>query len=180
MAGSLTRRGALGGAAVLLASCSSNDPPPGPGARPGSGAGLLNSILAFEHAVVAAYGAGTGLLRGEALRYAREIDEEERGHVRRLEELIRGLGSTTARPRTPDEYARSFPRLRSGADALRFAEDLEEELVRRYLHALRELPEAELRRAAAEICANESEHLAVIHVLRGRPAAPRAFVTGTL
>jgi rubrerythrin len=180
MAGSLTRRGALGGAAVLLASCGPSDPPPAPGARPGSGAGLLNSVLVLEHAVVAAYGAGAGLLRGETLRYARAIEDEERGHVRRLEELIRGLGGTTARPRTPDEYARSFPRLRSGADALRFAEDLEEQLVRRYLQALWKLPEAELRRAAAEICANEGEHLAVIHVLRGRPAAPHAFVTGTL
>jgi hypothetical protein len=180
MAGSLTRRGALGGAGVLLASCGSEDPPPGRGARPGSGAGRLNSILAVEHAVVAAYDAGTPLLRGEALGYAREIADEERGHVRRLEELIRGLGGMTARPRTADEYARSLPRLRSGVDVLRFAEDLEEELVRRYLQAVPELPEAELRRAAAEICADEAEHLAVIHVLRGRPAAPYAFVTGTL
>jgi rubrerythrin len=165
---------------VLLASCGASDQPPATGARPGSGAGLLNSILALEHAVVAAYGMGAELLRGQALRYARQIEEQERGHVRRLEELIRGLGGTTARSRTPDEYARSFPRLRDSGDVLRFAKDLEERLVRAYLQALPKLPDAELRRAAAEIAAAEGAHLAVIHVLRGGPAAPQPFVTGAL
>ena len=178
--GPITRRGAVGGAAVLLASCGSDDPRPPTGARAGSGAGLLNSLLALEHTAVAAYGAGARLLRGQALRYARQIEERERGHVRRLEQLIRGLGGTAARSRTPDEYARSFPRLRNGDDALRFAEDLEERLVRAYLQALPKLPEPELRRAAAEICADEGAHLAALHVMRGRPAAPQPFVTGTL
>jgi rubrerythrin len=180
MPGSLTRRGALGGAAVLLASCSSDEPPPSAGPRPGAGTGLLNSILVLEHAAVAAYGAGAELLRGDALRYARRIQDQERGHVRRLEELIHGLGGSSARPRTPDEYARSFPRLRTGGDALRFAHDLEERLVRRYLQALRVLPGPALRRTAADIAADEGAHLAVINVLRGRPAAPQPFVTGTL
>jgi rubrerythrin len=180
MPGSMTRRGALGAAGVVLASCGSSDPPPDTGPRAGSGAGLLNSILALEHAAVAAYAAGAGLLRGEARRYGREIEEQEREHVRRLEELIRGLGGTTARSRTPEEYARSFPLLHDERDALRFARDLEERLVRAYLQALPKLPDAELRRAAAEIGADESSHLAVINVLRGGPAAPRAFVTGTL
>jgi rubrerythrin len=180
MAASLTRRGALGAAAVVLASCGSSDAPPRTGARPGSGAGLLNSILVLEHAAVAAYATGARLLRGEALRYAREIAEQEREHVRRLEKLIRGLGGTTARSRSPDEYARAFPLLHDGRDALRFARDLEERLVREYLQALPKLPDAELRRAAAEIGADEGAHLAVINVLRGGPAAPQPFVTGTL
>jgi rubrerythrin len=179
-AGSLTRRGALGAAAVLLASCGSSDSPPSTGPRPGSGAGLLNSILVLEHAAVAAYAAGAGLLRGEDRRYARQIGEQERDHVRRLEELIRGLGGTAARSRSRDEYARSFPLLHDGGDALRFARDLEERLVRAYLQALPKLPDTELRRAAAEIGADEGGHLAVINVLRGGPAAPEAFVTGTL
>jgi rubrerythrin len=177
---SLTRRGALGAAAVVLASCGSQDAPPGTGPRPGSGAGLLNSILVLEHAAVAAYGTATRLLSGEALRYAGEIAGQERGHVRRLEELIRGLGGTTARARTPDEYARSFPLMHDGGDALRFAQDLEERLVREYLQALPKLTDAGLRRALAEIGADEGAHLAVINVLRGGPAAPQPFVTGML
>lgn len=100
--------------------------------------------------------------------------------MRRLEELIRGLGGLAARSRSPDEYARSFPRLRTGGDALRFARDLEERLVRAYLQALPALSEGELRRVAAEIAADEGAHLAVVNVLRGGPAAPQPFVTGTL
>jgi rubrerythrin len=176
----LTRRAALGGAAMALAACGSSDPPPPTGPAPGSGAGLLNSILALEHAVVFAYGTGAELLEGEALRYVRAIQEQESEHVRRLEELIRGLGGTTARPRTREEYGRSFPNLRSAGDALRFAKDLEERLVRAYLDALTHLPDPGLRRAAAEIGADEGEHLAVVHVLRGDPPAPQPFVTGTL
>ena len=177
---SLTRRTALGGSAgLLLAACASEDEPP-PGARPGEGTGLLNSLLVLEHTAVAAYDLAAGLVRGEALRYARRIAGQERAHVRRLEELIRARGDTSARSRTPDEYARSFPRLAAPGDALRFAADLEERLVRAYLQALPKLPDPELRRALAEIGADEGAHLAVVHVLRGEPAAPEAFVTGTL
>jgi rubrerythrin len=176
-----TRRAALAGTGALaLAACGSSDPPPPTGPAPGSGAGLLNSILALEHAVVAAYGAGAELLGGEALRYARAIREQERRHVLRLEELIRGLGGDTARPRTPEEYARSFPDLRSAGNLLHFAKDLEERLIRAYLDALTHLPDPELRRAAAEICADEGQHLAVVHVLRGDFPAPQPYVTGTL
>lgn len=129
---------------------------------------------------MAAYGAGAELLEGEALRYARDIEEQERRHVRRLEELIRGLGGDAARPRTPEEYTRSFPNLGSAAAMLHFARDLEERLVRAYLDALTHLPDPKLRRAAADICADEGEHLAVVHALRGGFPAPQPYVTGTL
>ncbi len=177
---SLTRRTALGGSAgLLLAACASEDQPPS-SARPGEGTGLLNSLLVLEHTAVAAYDAAARHVRGEALRYARRIARQERGHVRRLEALIRARGGASARSRTPDEYARSFPLLAGPGDALRFAADLEERLVRAYLQALPKLPDPELRRAAAEIGADEGAHLAVVHVMRGQPAAPEAFVTGTL
>jgi rubrerythrin len=176
---SLTRRTALGGSAgLLLAACASEDEPPA-GDRPAEGSGLLNSLLVLEHTAVAAYDAAAGLVRGEALRYARRITRQERGHVRRLEGLIRARGGTSARSRTTDEYARSFPRLATPADALRFAADLEERLVRAYLQALPKLSDPELRWAAAEIGADEGAHVAVVQVLQGQPAAPQAFVTGT-
>jgi rubrerythrin len=175
----LTRRGVLATAAVAAASCGGGDPPPRSGPRPGSGVGLLNSILAFEHAVVAAYSASAELLRGQALAHARTIAEQEREHVRRVSELVEALGGTPARARHPDEYDRAFPRLRGASDALRFAEDLEERLVRAYLDSLHKLPDRGLRRTAAAIGANEAEHLAVVQALRGEPLPPQAFVTGT-
>ena len=167
-------------AAVALASCGGGDPPPRSGPGPGSGAGLLNSILAFEHAVVAAYDAIAELLQGDGLHYAREIQARERNHVQMLQELLRGLGATPAPGRTHAEYARSFPVLDSPDAALHFAEDVEERLVRNYLEALAKLPDTDLRRPLAEIVAEEGADLAVIHVLRDEPAAPTAFVTGTL
>jgi rubrerythrin len=181
MSSSITRRAGLGAAAAIaLTSCGGGDPAPRSGPGPGSGAGLLNSILAFERAVVAAYEAIAELLNGDALRYARQIQTRERDHVRRLEELLHGLGATPAPGRTQAEYARSFPVMDSPDAALHFAEDVEERLVRNYLEALAKLPEVDLRRPMAEIAADEGGHLAVIHVLRNEPAAPTAFVTGTL
>jgi len=181
MAPSLTRREALGGAAaaVLLGSCGGGDPPAG-GARPGSGAALLGSLLALEHAVVAAYGACEEVLRGDALREARAIRLQERDHVTRLAGVIRELGGEPPRGKSAREYARTFPRLRNPDDALRFADDLEQSQVRAYLDALTDLPDLGLRRTAAEIGAEEGAQLAAVRVLQTLPAAQGPFVTGAL
>jgi rubrerythrin len=175
----LTRRGVLATAAVVAASCGDGDPPPRRGPGPGSGVGLLNSVLAFEHAVVAAYATSAGLLRGRARAHAQTIAEQERQHVRRVSELVESLGGTPVRASPADEYQRGFPRLHGAGDALQFAEDLEERLVRAYLEALRKLPDPGLRRVAAAIGTNEAEHLAVVQALRGEPLPPQPFVTGT-
>lgn len=181
MAPTLTRRGVLGAAAAVgLASCGGGDPPPASGPRPGSGAALLGSLLALEHAVAAAYDACAEVLSGDALRHARTIADQEREHAERLDELIRRLGGDPPSGRTPEEYARTFPRLTSARDALRFAEDLEQRQVRAYLDALTDLPAPDLRRPAAAIGADEGAHLAAIRVLAGMPAPAGPFVTGAL
>ncbi|HZG48158.1 MAG TPA: ferritin-like domain-containing protein [Thermoleophilaceae bacterium] len=180
MSAPLTRRSVLGAAAAIsLASCGGGDPPPGR-AGPGSGAGLLGSLLAFERAVVAAYDACFELLRGDALRYAREIQLHDRDHARVLEDLIRGLGGTPPRGRRPEDYARQFPKLGSADDALRFAQDLEERQIRGYLEGLTDLPDPELRSGVAALAADEGVHLATVHLLRGQAAAQDPFVTGAL
>jgi hypothetical protein len=177
----LTRRGALGGAAALaLASCGGGDPPPGGGPRAGSGAGLLGSIVALEHAAVAAWAAIGEALSGDARRYARAIREREAANAERVAALVRELGGTPPKTRPAADYARLFPRMTTEADALHFARDLEERLVRAYLEGLRLLPGSDQRRAAAEIGAAQAEDLAVVHALAGGPAAPQPFVTGTL
>lgn len=182
MGPSLTRREALSGAvaALVLASCGGGDPPPPTGPRPGSGAALLGSLLALERAAVAAFGACAEHVRGRAGQQVRAIRAEERGHASRLERLIADLGGEPPPGRSAEEYARSFPRLRSSEDALHFAEDLKEREVRAYLEALTELPAVGLRMEAARICADEANHLAAIRVLRGLPAAEGPFVTGAL
>ena len=181
MRATLTRRGALGGAAALaLASCGGGDPAPNGTPPAGSGAGLLNSIVAFEHAAIAAWATIGEVLRGEGRSYARDIREREIAHAERMAALVRDLGGTPPRSRAPADYARLFPELRDQADALHFARDLEERLVRAYLEGLRLLPGAQQRRAAAQVAAAQAEDLAVVHVLNGGPAAPQAFVTGAL
>src|SRR5829696_5526497 len=164
MSAPLTRRGALGAAGALtLASCGGGDPPPGGGPKPGSGAGLLGSLLAFERAVIAAYDACFEVLHGEALRYAREIQAQERAHAGTLEELIRALGGTPPPGRRAEDYARTFPKLSSAGDALRFAQDLEERQIRGYLEGLTDLPDPELRAGVAGLAADEGAHLGTLH-----------------
>ena len=182
MAPSLTRREALGGAlaAAALASCGGGDPPPSTGPKPGSGAALLGSLLALERAAIAAFGDCAEHLDGHARENVRAIEAQERGHARRLEGMIRGLGGEPPPGRTAEEYARSFPHIETAADALSFAEDLKEREVRAYLEALTELPSLELRTQASRIGAEEGTHLGAIRVLRGLPAAQGPFVTGAL
>jgi hypothetical protein len=176
----LTRRGALGGAAALaLASCGGGDPAPSAGPRAGSGAATLSSIVALEHAAVAAWAAIGGQLSGEASRYAREIRQREADHAARLSRLIKRAGGTPPQARPASSYAPSFPVLNSAADALHFARDLEERLVRAYLEGLVGLRDAEQRRTVTAIAAAQAEDLAVVHTLAGEPAAPQPFVTGT-
>ena len=130
--------------------------------------------------MVAAYAACEEVLRGDALRNARAIAEQERGHVARLQGLIRDLGGDPPPAAAPRSTPVPSRRLRDGRDALRFAEDLEQRQVRAYLEALAELPDLELRSAAAEIGADEGEHLGAVRVLQGLPAAEGPFVTGAL
>jgi Ferritin-like domain len=176
----LTRRTALGGAAALaLASCGGDDPPPTAGPRAGSGAALLTSIVALEHAAIAAWAAIGAVLTGEGRDYADQIRARETANAERMAELVRRLGGTPPSRRRREDYEPLFPRLDDEADALHFARDLEERLVRAYREGVRLLPGAEQRSAAAEIAAAQAEDLAVVHVLSGRPAAPQPFVTGT-
>jgi rubrerythrin len=180
MSARLTRRAALGGAAaVTLASCGGSDPPPSEGPEAGSGAALLGSLTAFEHAAVAAWAAIGERLQGKAREYARTIRAREERHAERLSELIRELGGEPPAGRPPEDYEQQFPVMRSVDEALRFAADLEERLVRGHLDALQILPREDQRRVVAEIAAEEAEELATVYALSGEPAAQLPFVTGT-
>jgi rubrerythrin len=177
-----SRRYLLAGAggALALGACGGAERPGRP--RPGRGradASQLNRVLAYENTAVAAYELGAQLVRARELGAWEAIADQEREHARRLTALVRDLGFRPARPRLPDEYERSFPLLRTPADALRFASDLEERIVRAYLEALASMRDPELRRLATAIAVNEAEHMVLLSELRGEEPAPDAFVTGT-
>jgi rubrerythrin len=139
---------------------------------------MLGSLAAFEHAAAAAWAAIGEHLRGEGRGYAQTIQAREERHAERISALIRELGGEPPEGRRPEEYAQQFPLMRNEDEALRFAADLEEQLVRAHLDSLQTLPEEEQRRAVTEMAAEEAEDLAVVLALSGVPAAQHPFVTG--
>jgi rubrerythrin len=178
----LTRRALLlaaGGSAGVIAAC-------GEGETGGASERelrerdlrLLGSALDLEYTVLAAYEAGTNLVRGRAAPTLAEVRDQERLHADRLERVIAERGGRINPPKTPEEYARAFPRLRSGRDALRFAVDLENASVRNYLEAMPFLSAPELRQTVAAMATSEAGHAALFRAELGRPPAPDAFVTG--
>jgi hypothetical protein len=179
--GTSTRRALLAAAAggVALSACGSDPVRTPRGSSRESQAATLNSVLAFEHAVVAAYAAGEPLAHGPTLAALREIQAQERAFARRLTVLVRRYGGEPAIPRTAAEYRRSFPLLTDARDVLTFAVDLEERSVRKYLEALPRLAGPDPRRPLAEIAVAQGRHLALVRALGGDPPAPNAFVTGT-
>lgn len=181
----LTRRQLLGaagagGSAALLAACGGGDDAPG-STREETAARdlkLVGSALDLENTVIAAYAAGEGLLRGDALRAGREIADHERAHAARLTRAVEELGGRPNPSKTAEEYQRAFPRLREQDDVLRFAVDLENAAVRFYLESLPKLTEPRLRQVAASIAASEAQHASVLRGELGREQVPDAFVTG--
>jgi hypothetical protein len=179
----LTRRNVLrlagaGGAAALLAGCGDGEEPASREELARRDLRLVGRGLDLENTVIAAYAAGEGLLSDSALGSSRAIVSQEREHAARLERLVRDLGGRPTPPKTDDEYARSFPRLRGQRDALRFAVDVENMAVRFYIEALPKLSDPELRRLAASILTSEAEHAALLRAELGRQPVPDAFVTG--
>jgi rubrerythrin len=169
--------GAAGGSLAFLAACGGGGAGPGASARE-TDRRLLNSTLDLEHAVIAAYSEGLALLRGSALQLGRRLRDQERAHAERLRRVIQGLGGTPTPPKSREEYHRSFPKLESQADVLRFATDLENLAVAAYVDATPKLSTGELRRTTVAIAANEAEHISVLLGARGMPSVPDALVTG--
>ena len=177
-----SRRGflALSGAAaagMVLGACDGGDDEP---RRPRGAAdgGLLNVALDLEHSMIAAYRVGLRLVDGDAAGSMRAFLRQERAHARRLAREVERLGGEPRPPKLREEYLRSFPALRSGRDALRFAVDLKNIAVRTYLDSVPKLARRRLRPLAASIAANEAAQMSVLLAELGRPPVPEAFVTG--
>ena len=99
--------------------------------------------------------------------------------MRRLSDLIEGLGGTPVAGRPARDYAPSFPRLRDADDALLLARDIEERLVRAHLEALVKLPAGPLAARRGGPRHERGRAPGLVQGLRGEPMAQAAFVTGT-
>jgi rubrerythrin len=123
---------------------------------------------------VAAYKAAAPLLTGEVLKVGKRFLEHEQEHADGLMSAIKGAGGTPNRAKASYD----FPRLRSQADALRFAVDLENTAIAAYIDALPKLGKGDLRATAAAIVSTEAEHVAVLLGALGEQQVPDAFVVG--
>lgn len=179
-----------GGSAVFLAACGDDDDDTAADTATDTGGGasdvkILNSALDLENAAVAAYTAGAGLLKGDALAVGKQFLAHEQEHADGLAQAIKQLGGTPNKPKPKAEYATElgFAKLKSQEDVLRFAVDLENMAIAAYVDAIPKLSSGELRQTGASIVSNEAEHVSVlIGALNPNDPAkqvPDAFVTGT-
>jgi rubrerythrin len=175
----LVRAGQLGlsGAAVaLLAGCESMA---ARSAAPATGAedvAILNTALGLEHEAIAAYqlGAESGLLDKPVLELAVTFQGQHKAHRDLLAETVRKLGGSPVEA----EPSYDFPvqRLKSQADVLGFAADLEQAAVSAYLGAVPQFEDRALAKAAASILGDEAMHWATLRNALGLPPVPDAFV----
>lgn len=144
---------------------------------------ILQGAIRLERIAVLAYDTvlGGGLLSGRVQRLARVLRDHERRHAGALTTALTDLGGTP--PPAPavkdvDDVVEGLTDLRTQADVLRFAIELETAAVAAYHDALGKLVEAKLLQTGASIMASEGQHLVALRRAAGRPAVPEALETG--
>jgi rubrerythrin len=142
-----------------------------------SDAGILNTALAAELEAVAAYqvAAESGLLEKSVLALASQFQGHHREHADVLAKAVAKLGGkpVAAKP----SYSFPTEKLKSQADVLRFAAQLEKGAVSAYLNAVPIFGNRELAKAAASILGDEAMHWAVLRHAGGENPVPSAFVS---
>ena len=169
--------GVAGASTMFLAACSDDTKNPvkiGPDESDQADVEILNGVLDLELLTVAAYKVGAGRLRGDRLSIVKGFLEQEQAHVDGLGGTIKDLDGTPNRAKSTYD----FPVLRSEADVLRFAIDLENTAIAAYIDALPKFSDKDLRSMAGSIITNEAEHSSVLLQALGREPVPDAFVTG--
>jgi len=138
---------------------------------------ILNAALAAEQEAIAAYqvGATSGLLQKPVLDLAVQFQGHHKEHADALAATVKKLGGT------PNEAKKSysFPaqKLKSQADVLAFAAELEKGAVSAYLGAGPILEDRELAKVAASILGDEAMHWAVLRQALGQNPVPTAFLS---
>ena len=181
----LLRRGfALGGAAIaaswipLLLSVRTAF------AESGGDLPILERAIALERVSVIAYDEliARRLRSGALLRVARRFRAHEQQHADALTTALTDLGG---RPPPPpkgaadvDEVVEGLRDVRSRADVVSFAIELETAAVAAYHDAAAKLVEGKLLQTGASIMANEGQHLVVLRRAAGSEPVPNALETG--
>ncbi|HZS85784.1 MAG TPA: ferritin-like domain-containing protein [Stellaceae bacterium] len=139
---------------------------------------ILNTALGAEQEAIAAYqvGAESGLLQKPVLDLAVAFQGHHKAHADLLASAIKKLGGTPSAPKQPADYHFPTSKLKSQADVLRFAADLEKGAVSAYLGAIPLFHNRDLAKAAGSILGDEAMHWAVLRQALGETPVPEAFV----
>jgi rubrerythrin len=146
---------------------------------------ILGRAIGLERVAVLAYDTAiqSGLLSPALLALARTLRAHEQAHADTLTTALTDLGGTPPPPpqgvADVDKVVKGLGAVRSQADAVSFAIELETAAVAAYLDAHRELVEAKLLQTAASIMGSEGQHLVVLRRAAGQDPVPTAFETGT-
>lgn len=137
---------------------------------------ILNAALAAEREGIAAYqlGADSGLLDASTKLLALKFQGHHKAHADLIAATISKLGGNPGEPKR--KYDFPVDKLKSQADVVRFAAQLEQGAVSAYLGAVPQFGNRELSQAAASILGDEAMHLAILRGALGEDPVPAAFV----
>jgi ferritin-like protein len=149
-------------------------------------AAILEKAITLERVAVLAYETAidSRLLSASVLRIARRVRAHEQAHADALTTALTNLGSGTppAPPRgvaDVDKVAEGLGDVKSQADIVTFAIELEMATVAAYFDAHAKLAEPRLLQTAASIMACEGQHLVALRRAAGKDPVPQAFETGS-
>ncbi|MBI3530358.1 MAG: ferritin-like domain-containing protein [Betaproteobacteria bacterium] len=137
---------------------------------------ILNTALAAEMEAIAAYqvGAESGLLEPGVKVLAVTFQGHHKTHADLLGATVKKLGGRPAEPKS--KYTFPVETLKTQADVLRFAAQLEKGAVSAYLGAIPVFDNRDLSRAAGSILGDEAMHWAILRQALGEEPVPAAFV----
>jgi len=137
---------------------------------------ILNTALGLEYQAIAAYqvGAESKLLKKPVLDLAVQFQGDHKKHAEVLSSTIAKLGGTAVMPK--NDYGFPVATLKTQADVLRFAANLEQGAASAYLGAVPVFMNKDLAKAAASILGDETMHWAILRNALGENPVPAAFI----
>ena len=138
---------------------------------------ILNTALAAEWEAIAAYqvGAESKLLEKPVLDLAVTFQGQHKEHADLLSKTVQKLGGTAVSAK--DNYHFPVDQLKTQADVLKFAAQLEQGAVSAYLGAVPLFGNRDLAKASASILGDEAMHWAVLRQALGMHPVPTAFMS---
>ena len=138
---------------------------------------ILNTALGAELEAIAAYqvGADSKLLETAVLNLAVSFQGHHKEHAALLAKTITSLGGKAVTAK--EKYNFPVEKLKTQADVLRFAANLERGAVSAYLGAVPLFGNRDLAKAAASILGDEAMHWAILRQAVGEVAVPSAFMS---